>query len=197
MICVVVACLSACVGNDYPAAPTSLSEGLQGYEYTIGSGDVLNIFVWGYEELSHEVEVRPDGKVTTRLLEDMQASGKSPTQLARDLESRYESFVNKPVVTISVDGFVGSRSQQVQILNAGQEATSIPYSEGMTVLDLVISIGGIDEFASGNRTVLVRKERGEEKRYSLRLDDLVRRGDISANVPLQPGDVVLIPESRF
>jgi len=185
------------VGNNYPAAPSSLPEGSQSYEYTIGPGDVLNIFVWGYEEWSHDVEVRPDGKVTTRLLEDMQASGKSPTQLARDLEGRYESFVNKPVVTISVNGFVGSRSQQVQILNAGQEATSVPYSEGMTILDLVVKIGGIDEFASGNRTVLVRDEEGQEKRYSLRLDDLVRDGDISANAPLKPGVIVLIPASRF
>ena len=189
--------LSACVGNDYPAAPSELPGDVRNYEYTIGSGDILNVFVWGYEELSHEVEVRPDGKVTTRLLEDMQASGKSPTQLARDLEQRYETFVNKPTVTISVNGFVGSRSQQVQILNAGEDAVSIPFSEGMTVLDLVISIGGIGEFASGNRTVLIRKQQGEEARYSLRLDDLVRKGDISANVPLLPGDVVLIPESRF
>lgn len=193
-----VLALSACAGNEYPAAPQKLNaDTLQGYRYTIGSGDVLNIFVWGYEELSHSVEVRPDGKVTTRLLEDMQASGKSPTELARELEKRYETFVNKPVVTISVDGFVGSRSQQVQILNAGQEATSIPYSENMTLLDLVILMGGIDEFASGNRAVLVRKKGDEDTRYSLRVDDLVRKGDISANVPLLPGDIVLIPESRF
>ncbi len=186
------------MGNNYPSAPQSLSgDSLQDYEYTIGSGDVLNIFVWGYNELSHSVEVRPDGKVTTKLLEDMEASGKSATELARDLEERYAEFVNKPVVTIAVDGFVGSRSQQIQILNAGQEATSVPFSKDMTLLDLVIQIGGIDEFASGNRAILVRKEQGEETRYSLRLDDLVRKGDISANVPLRPGDVVLIPESRF
>lgn len=190
--------LSACAGNNYPEAPQSLSENdLQNYEYTIGPGDVLNIFVWGYDELSHSVEVRPDGKVTTRLLEDLEASGKSATQLARDLEEQYETFVNRPVVTISVDGFVGSRSQQVQIINAGQEASSIPYSKGMSLIDLVIQIGGIDEFASGNNAVLVRKQDGEEQRYSLRMDDLVRKGDISANVPLLPGDLVLIPESRF
>lgn len=190
--------LSACASNDYPEAPQTLSNGaLQDYQYTVGSGDVLNIFVWGYEELSHSVEVRPDGKFTTRLLEDVQASGRSPTELARELEQRYENFVNKPVVTISVDGFVGSRSQQVQILNAGQEATSIPYNENMTLLDLVIRVGGIDEFASGNRAILVRRDRGKDNRYSLRIDDLVRKGDISANVPLLPGDIILIPQSRF
>ena len=190
--------LQSCASNNYPPAPKVLdSEGDNSYGYIIGAGDRLNVYVWGYEDLSDGITVRPDGKITTKLVEDLRASGQTPSQLARELENRYTEFVKKPVVTVSVDDFVGSSNQQVRIMGAWETPKSITYTPDMTLLDLVIEAGGVSEFANGNAAVLVRKEGDTDSSYSLRIDDLIRKGDIGANVPLLPGDIVIVPENRF
>jgi len=157
-----------------------------GYQYIIGPGDTLDVFVWGYEDLSVTVPVRPDGKITTRLVEDMQASGKTPTVLARDIEAKYVTYVKNPTVTVTVNEFVGSPSQQIKVVGGG--------SQPKTVL---IEVGGLSEFSSGNKAVLVRNIEGKQQSYKVRLSDLLERGDINANRPVQPGDIIIIPESWF
>jgi len=158
---------------------------------------VLEVFVWGNQELSTSVTVRPDGKFTTRLVEDLEASGKSSTQLARDIEEAYAKYVKNPVVTVIVKGFRGVPEQQVRVVGASVTPLSVPFRKHMTLLDLMISVGGLTEFADGNGSVVIRQHDGEQVSYKLRLEDLIREGDISANVDLLPGDIVIIPEAWF
>lgn len=167
------------------------------YSYVIGPGDTMEIFVWGNEELTTTSIVRPDGKFTTRLVEDLQASGKTPTQLAREIEGAYAEYVRQPVVSVIVNGFVGVPEQQVRVVGEAAEPRGVPYSQHMTLLDLMISVGGMTEFAAGNKSVLVRTFNGEQRSYGLRLDDLLKSGDISANLTMMPGDIVIISESWF
>ena len=182
-----------------PAAsgPVATSGDNTGYQYVIGPGDTLDIFVWGYEDLSVSVPVRPDGKITTRLIEDMQASGRTPTDLARDIESKYVTFVKNPTVTVTVDKFVGSPSQQIKVVGGGAQPKTVPYRNSMTVLDVMIEVGGLSKFSSGNRAVLVRNVQGKQQSYKIRLHSLLKEGDIRANRPVQPGDIIIIPESWF
>lgn len=165
--------------------------------YLIGPGDTLNVFVWGDQELTTDVVVRPDGLITTPLVEDLQASGKTPTELARNLESKLSKFVKNPKVTVSVRQFVGRYTEQVRVVGQASQPQSIPFREGMTLLDVVIEVGGLTEFASGNSATVVRKINGKTTQYRVRLDDLIRDGDISANVKMMPGDVLIIPETWF
>ncbi len=165
--------------------------------YLIGPGDTLNVFVWGDQELTTDVVVRPDGLITTPLVEDLPASGKTPTELARDLENRLSRFVKNPKVTVSVRQFVGRYTEQVRVVGQASQPQSIPFREGMTLLDVIIEVGGLTEFASGNKATIVRKLGNETKQYRVRLDDLIRDGDISANVKMMPGDVLIIPETWF
>jgi polysaccharide export outer membrane protein len=152
---------------------------------------------WGNEELTTGGIVRPDGKFTTRLVEDLEASGKTSTQLARDIEKAYSEYVRSPVVSVIVNGFVGIPEQQVRVVGEATQPTSIPYRKHMTLLDLMIAVGGMTEYAAGNKSVLVRLEEGGQVSYGLRLDDLLKDGDISANLNLMPGDIVIISESWF
>ncbi|MBA6412715.1 polysaccharide biosynthesis/export family protein [Parahaliea sp. F7430] len=188
--------VAACAGS-YPPVPQSDRLAAPDFDYVIGPGDTLEIFVWGNEELSSAGIVRPDGKFTTRLVEDLQASGKTSTQLARDIEKSYGDYVRQPVVSVIVNGFVGVPQQQVRVVGEATQPASIPYRRHMTLLDLMIAVGGMTEFASGNSSVLVRMEGGVQKSYGLRLDDLLKDGDISANLALMPGDIVIISESWF
>ena len=165
--------------------------------YLIGPGDTLNVFVWGDTELTTDVVVRPDGLITTPLVEDLQASGKTPTELARNLEQRLSRFVKNPKVTVSVRQFVGRYTEQVRVVGQASQPQSIPYREGMTLLDVIIEVGGLTEFASGNNATVVRQIDGKTTQYRVRLDDLIRDGDISANVRMMPGDVLIIPETWF
>lgn len=167
------------------------------YQYVIGPGDTLDVFVWGYKDLSVTIPVRPDGKITTRLVEDMVASGKTPTQLARELESKYEVYVKNPTVTVTVNKFIGVPSQQVKVVGGGAKPRTVPYVNGMTVLDVMIEVGGLKKFSSGNKAVLVRTIQGERKSFRVRLHDLLKKGDIKANGYVQPGDIIIIPESWF
>lgn len=186
-------------GNEYPPVPDNQRDisVQEGYYYRVAPGDTVNIFVWGFEELSRSVPVRPDGMLTTPLIEDLPASGKTPSQLARDLEERFAVYVRSPIVTVIVNGFVGLPSQQVRVVGEATQPRAIPFSKHMTLLDLMIAVGGLTDFAAGNKSVLVRFDGGERKEYSVRLDDLIRDGDISANVSLLPGDVLIIPEAWF
>nr|WP_273437891.1 XrtA/PEP-CTERM system exopolysaccharide export protein [Sedimenticola selenatireducens] len=167
------------------------------FDYIIGPGDELNIFVWGNQELTVTVTVRPDGKITTRLVEDIEASGKTPTQLARDVEAAYSEYVKNAVVTVIVDEFVGVPTQQVRVVGEAAEPLSVPFRKHMTLLDLMIQVGGLTEFADGNKSVLIRNINGEQQIYNVRLEDLVEDGDISANLALMPGDIMIIPEAWF
>jgi len=167
------------------------------YDYVIGPGDTLDIFVWGYSDLSVSLPVRPDGRITTRLVEDLPASGKTPTELAREIESAYEQFVRNPKVTVSVSEFVGSPEQQIKVVGGGAEPQTVPYRNRMTLLDLMIEIGGLAEFASGNRATLVRELQGKRTTQRVRLSDLLDKGDISANQLLMPGDVLIVPQTWF
>ncbi len=169
----------------------------QDYTYVIGPGDTMEIFVWGNEELTTTGIVRPDGKFTTRLVEDLEASGKTSTQLARDIEAAYSKYVRSPVVSVIVNGFVGVPEQKVRVVGEASQPISVPYRKHMTLLDLMVDVGGITEYAAGNKAVLVRLENGGQRSYGLRLDDLINGGDISANLNLLPGDIVIIPESWF
>lgn len=189
--------VSGCALSPYGAVPREEGGDGQPYDYIIGPGDNLDIFVWGYEDLSVSLPVRPDGRITTRLVEDMVASGKTPTELARDIEVQYKNFVKNPTVTVTVDEFVGSPDQQIKVVGGGAVPQTVPYKNDMTLLDLMIDIGGLSEFSSGNRSVLVRHLGGNRKSYNVRLNDLLKKGDISANVALIPGDILIIPESWF
>ncbi|MBW9271073.1 MAG: polysaccharide export protein [Candidatus Thiodiazotropha sp. (ex. Lucinisca nassula)] len=195
--------LTACSGTPEMNAATSAGGGSTGATsassplYLIGPGDTLNVFVWGDQELTTDVVVRPDGLITTPLVEDLQASGKTPTELARNLEARLSKFVKNPKVTVSVRQFVGRYTEQVRVVGQASQPQSLPFREGMTLLDVIIEVGGLTEFASGNSATIVRKIDGKTSQYRVRLDDLIRDGDISANVRMMPGDVLIIPETWF
>lgn len=165
--------------------------------YLIGPGDSLQIFVWQNPDLSVSVPVRPDGRITTPLVSDMKASGKTPSQLARDLENELAAYIKNPVVTVMVTSFVGRSSEQIRVVGAAAQPQSIPYRARMTVLDVMIAVGGLNQFAAGNRARLIRTVDGEEKKIPLRLHDLLKEGEIEANRRVLPGDILIIPEAWF
>ncbi len=165
--------------------------------YLIGPGDSLNVFVWRNNDLSTTVIVRPDGRVSMPLVEDLEVTGKTPTALAREMEKHLGKYVRDPLVTVIVGGFSGPFDQQIRILGEATRPQALSYREKMTVLDVMIQVGGLTDFADGNDTKLIRVVDGEQKQFTMRLDDLVRDGDISANVDLLPGDTMIIPESWF
>jgi polysaccharide export outer membrane protein len=165
--------------------------------YLIGPGDSVNIIVWRNPEVSMSVPVRPDGKITTPLVEDLPAAGKTPTALARDIEVALGKFIQQPVVTVVVTGFIGNFDEQVRVIGQAAKPAALPFRRNMSLLDVMIAVGGITEFASGNHASLIRTVDGKQQKFTVRLDDLVKNGDITANVPMRPGDVLVIPESFF
>jgi len=165
--------------------------------YLIGAGDTLNVVVWRNPELSITLPVRPDGKITTPLVEDLQASGKTSTQLARDIEKVLAKYIQTPVVTVMVTAFSGPYSQQVRVIGEAAKPQALAYRENMTLLDVMIAVGGITDFADGNKASILRTGGGKTQQFSVRLTDLVRAGDLSANVAMRPGDVLIIPQSLF
>lgn len=180
----------------YPATPQTAPRA-EDYFYIIGPGDTLNIFVWRNPELSTSTPVRPDGKFSTNLVEDLQASGKTPTELAREIETALSEYIRDPLVTVTVGGFVGEYYEQVRVVGEASQPQAVPYRTNMTVLDLMITVGGLTEFAAGNKATIIRTSEGSQQQYSVRLEDLVKNGDISANVAMQPGDILIIPEAWF
>jgi polysaccharide biosynthesis/export protein len=190
-----VSALGACSSNSqYRSAPTTQST--LDYRYKIGPLDAISIVVWRNPELSASITVRPDGRFSSPLVEDVIAAGRAPAELARDIEVRLAKFVRDPVVTVVVGSFQGVFSEQIRVVGEAARPQSIPYRQGMTVLDLMIQVGGLTDFADGNGAVLVRgAEAGAQ--YSVRLKDLLKRGDISANVAVTPGDILIVPQSWF
>ena len=195
--------LSGCAGGSsgpqLPAASfVAMQEG-PGEDYIIGPLDELTIFVWRNPELGAKVQVRPDGRVTTPLITDMPAVGKTPKMLADDITLQLSQFIQDPLVSVIVNKFAGTYSQQVRVIGATGKPASLPYRANMTLLDAMIAVGGLSEYAAGNRAKLIRfdKETGKQAEYGLRLGDLLKRGESKANVMLMPGDVIIIPESQF
>jgi polysaccharide export outer membrane protein len=166
-------------------------------DYLIGPGDSVNIIVWRNPEVSLVVPVRPDGKITTPLVEDLPASGKTPTELARDIEKALAKFIQQPVVTVIVTGFVGTYGEQIRVIGQAAKPQALPYKRDMSLMDVMIAVGGVTEFASGNRASVIRNVDGKSQNLPVRLNDLIKKGDISANIQMQPGDVLVIPESFF
>lgn len=192
VIGLVGAVLSGCAG--YPPAPPVASS--PDYNYIIGPGDSVNIVVWRNPELSMSVPVRPDGKIAAPLVEDLPAMGKDATTLARDIEAALGKFIRDPVVTVIVTAFVGPYSEQIRVVGEAAKPQTLPYKQKMTLLDVMIAVGGITDFADGNATTLLRTAEAD-KQYSVRVKDLIKRGDVSANVEMKPGDVLIIPRSWF
>lgn len=191
--------LTACGGNvrpDSTAVTSGTASALQA-EYHIGAGDALNIFVYSHPDLSIQVPVRPDGLISIPLVEDMVAAGKTPSALARDIEKALAVYVRSPQVNVIVTTFVGSYGDQIRVVGQAAHPQALPYRAGMTLLDVMISVGGLAEFAAGNRARLVRRIDGKEITFKVKLDDLIHKGEIEANIPVKPGDVLIIPESRF
>ena len=189
--------LSGCATTDYPPLEGGPAPAQVTPDYIIGAGDSVEIFVWRNPELSSSVTVRPDGKITTPLIEDVPASGKTPTQLARDMEQELSVYVKNPVVTVMVSGFIGPYSEQIRVVGQASNPQALPYRDQMTLLDMVIAVGGLTEFADGNRSSIVRVVDGEWKQFGVRIDDLINEADISANAYVLPGDILIIPESWF
>lgn len=181
-----------------PASFVALQEG-PGEEYVIGPLDDLTIFVWRNPELGATVQVRPDGRITTPLITDMPAVGKTPSMLSEDIKLQLSQYIQEPIVSVIVNKFSGTFSQQVRIVGATGKPASIPYRANMTLLDAMIAVGGLSEYAAGNKARLIRfdKQTGKQKEYGVRIGDLLRKGDTRANVMLMPGDVIIIPESTF
>ncbi len=189
-----VAGLTGCA-TPYPPAPVSAAN--TEYNYLVGPGDNINIVVWRNPELSMSVPVRPDGKITTPLVEDLPAAGRDSSTLAREIEKALAKYIRDPVVTVIVTGFVGPYSEQIRVVGEASKPMTLPFKQNMTLLDLMIAVGGITDFADGNKASLLRLTPEGSKQYSVRLRDLIKRGDVSANVELKPGDVLIIPQSWF
>ena len=195
MLAVTAVVLGGCANKvTHPPAPAVA--GVQDYTYLIGAGDVLNIIVWRNPELSAVVPVRPDGKLAAPLVEEILAQGKTTTQLGRDIEQQLGKYVRDPVVTVLVTGFVGPYSEQIRVVGEAARPQFLNYKKNMSVLDVMIAVGGLTDFADGNRATIQRTSEGN-KQYSVRLKDLLKRGDISANVQVKPGDILVIPQSLF
>jgi polysaccharide export outer membrane protein len=191
-----VVLLQACASSSgrFPPAPSAVAA--QDYSYIVGAGDNINIIVWRNPELSMSVPVRPDGKIATPLIDELVAQGKNPIELAREIEKQLGKYVRDPVVTVIVTGFVGPYSEQIRVIGEAARPQSLPYKVNMTVLDVMITVGGLTDFAAGNDATILRSTDGG-KQYSVRLRDLIKRGDVSANVEMRPGDVLIIPQSFF
>ena len=196
MLLIMIICVLLTSGCTTPKLEKA-SYSVKSPAYVIGPGDTVDIFVWGNEELSASIPVRPDGKITTPLVEDVQASGKTPTELARSMEQRLKRYIKNPIVTVIVTEFVGRQSEQIRVIGKAQKPQAIPYVENMTLLDVMIAVGGLTEFAAGNSATIVRNVDGKQKEFRVRLDDLVKYGDITKNVDMFPGDILIIPESFF
>ena len=190
----IAAVLAGCAANKYPPAPELAAS--SDYSYIIGSGDTLNIIVWRNPELSLSVPVRPDGKISTPLVDEMVAQGKNSIQVAREIEAVLGKLVRDPVVTVIETSFVGPYSEQIRVVGEAAKPQFLSYKQKMTLLDVMIAVGGLTDFADGNGASILRTADGG-KQYSVRLRDLIKRGDLSQNVEMKPGDILIIPQSWF
>ena len=189
------ALLAACSSTpDFPPAPVSAAT--PDYRYIIGAGDSITVFVWRNPEVTTTVPVRPDGRIAAPLIDEVMAQGLTPTQLAREVEKELSKYIVDPQVTILVGGFVGPYSEQIRVVGEAAQPQFLSYKQNMTLLDVMIAVGGLTDFADGNGATILRTSEGN-KQYSVRLRDLIRRGDVSANVDVKPGDILIIPQSFF
>jgi polysaccharide export outer membrane protein len=195
VLAIAAASLGGCTSTEPGAETLPPIEG--DYNYVIGPGDSLSIFVWRNPELSQSVTVRPDGKLTVPLVEDLIAAGKTSTALAREIEQVLGTYIKDPLVTVIVGGFQGVYDSQVRVLGEATTPIALPYRDQMTMLDVMIAVGGLTAFADGTKARLVRVSDGQQHQALVRLEDLVKDGDITANVPIAPGDVIIIPEAWF
>jgi polysaccharide export outer membrane protein len=192
LVVVLAGCAS---GSDkLPPAPPTVDAG--DYSYVIGAGDTLNIIVWRNPELSMSVPVRPDGKISAPLVDEMLVQGKTSVEIAREVEKALSKYVRDPVVTVVVTGFVGPFSEQIRVVGEAARPQFLPYRQKMTLLDVMIAVGGLTDFADGNSAKILRSAEGNTQ-YAVRLKDLIKRGDVSANVEMRPGDILIIPQSFF
>lgn len=188
--------VAACAPSGSMAPPVSTAQA-ETANYIIGPGDVLQINVWHNPELSITVPVRPDGRISTPLNNDVVAAGRTPEELGHAMEATLKKFVADPTVTVIVSNFVGPYNQQIRIIGEAAQPRAIPYQAHMTVLDAMISAGGLTQYAAGNRTKIVRRTDGKETDMTVRLSDLLKSGDLTANTDLRPGDIIIIPQSFF
>ena len=189
--------LAGCAGTRSTAAVGAAAPAVGIDEYVIGPGDTVQIFVWQHPEVSVSLPVRPDGRISTPLVEDMLAVGKTPTNLARDIELALAEYIRSPKVNVIVSNFVGTFSTQVRVVGQAAAPQAIPFRQELTVLDVMIQVGGLSPNAAGNRAKIVRSVGGKQEEIRVRLDDLLNKGKIGANVAMRPGDVLIIPESRL
>ena len=196
-VALMLAAALALAGCATPTPPSAAALAPVNPDYLIGPGDNVTVTVWRNPEVSGSVPVRPDGKITTPLVEDLPAAGKTSTQLARDIEAALAKFIQQPVVTVIVTNFVGNYGDQIRVIGQAARPQALPYRRDMSLMDVLIAVGGVTEFASGNRASIIRNVDGKQEKVQVRLNDLVRGGDISANMPMRPGDVLVIPESFF
>jgi polysaccharide biosynthesis/export protein len=199
------ALLAACTPSGPPdaataaTAPAKQADSLSGNEYVIGAGDTLSIFVYRNPDLSEGgVAVRPDGRISTPLIDDITAAGKTPTQLANEIEERLKKYIQDPTVTVIVRSFVGPADRQIKVIGEATDPQAIPYRDGMTLLDVMIATKGLTKYAAGNRAVIIRRDAtGKQESINVHLNDLMKYGDITKNVDMQPGDTLIIPQSWF
>lgn len=196
LVILALVALAGCVPVGTPAAPVSATP-VEPAAYLIGPGDTLQVSVWHNPELSTTIPVRPDGRISTPLVDDETAAGKTPQQLGNDIQERLKKFVTDPVVTVIVTNFVGAYNEQIRIVGEAVTPKSIPYQAHMTALDAMIAAGGLTQYAAGNRAKIVRHVDGKELDLNVRLSDLLKNGDLSANTDLRPGDIIIIPQSYF
>jgi polysaccharide export outer membrane protein len=179
----------------YPPAPVQTTA--YDWNYLVGPGDNVSVFVWRNPDVSGNFPVRPDGKMTMNLVEDLPASGKTPSQLARDIEKALSKYIQEPIVTVIVGGGVGPFDQQIRVVGEATKPQALNFREKMSLIDLMIAVGGLTDFAAGNKAYILRTQNGKQSQLGVRLEDLLRGGDIKANVEMRPGDVLVIPESLF
>lgn len=179
------------------AAANEAAESAPPSEYKIGPGDTLQVFVWRNPELSVTVPVRPDGKISIPLVDDLRATGRSPTELAQEIKARLGTYIRDPEVTVIITGFVGNFDQQVRVIGQATKPQALPYRRNMTLLDVMIQVGGLTDFAAGNRAKIVRRVEGTQSEIPVRLDDLLRGGDVGADMAMYPGDILIVPEAWF
>jgi len=196
-VAIALGLLAAGCESPYPPAEKVAAASSFSGNYIVGAGDSLDIFVWKNPDLSIKAPVRPDGRISIPLVDDIECAGKTPTELARTIEQRLKAYVNDPVVTVVVNDFVGPYAAQVRIVGEAIRPHAIAYKQDMTMLDAMIAVGGLTPFAAGNRTTLVRQENGKQESLRVRLDDLLKDGDVAANVALRPGDIIIVPQSYF
>ena len=195
-VCAGLALFGGCAttAGHFPPAPRDAA--MNDYSYVIGAGDTLNIIVWRNPELSMSVPVRPDGKISTPLVDELVAQGKTSSEVARDVEKKLGTYVRDPVVTVIVTSFTGPYSQQIRVVGQAAKPQFLAFKQKMTLLDVMIAVGGLTDFADGNGATILRSSEGD-KQYSVRLSDLMKHGDVSANVEMRPGDILIIPQSFF